>query len=60
MLWKVFLENVTEDKKLEGSSFFSYCKTEVGETSKIPKPFDDLVDAFFLNSLLQTTFNPQA
>lgn len=60
MLWQVFLENVTNDKNLEESSFFSYCKTEIGETSRVPKPFDDLVDAFFLNSLLQTTFNPQA
>lgn len=60
MLWKVFLENQIEDQKLESSSFFNYCKSEVGETSKIPKPFDDLVDAFFLNSLLQSKFNPQA
>lgn len=60
MLWKVFIDNNIEDKKLENSKLFDYCVNEIGEVSKIPKPFDDLVDAFFLNSLLQTLFNPQA
>ena len=59
-LWKVFLENVTKDQNLVNTEFFSFCVNEVGETSKIPKPFDDLVDAYFLNSYLQATFYPQA
>lgn len=59
-LWKVFLENVTNDQNLVSTEFFSFCVNEVGETSKIPKPFDDLVDAYFLNSYLQATFYPQA
>ena len=59
-LWKAFLENVTQDQTLGQTKFFSFCVNEIGETSKIPKPFDDLVDAYFLNSYLQATFNPQA
>lgn len=60
MLWKVFIDNNIKDQKLATSKLFNYCVDEIGEVSKIPKPFDDLVDAFFLNSLLQTLFNPQA
>ena len=60
MLWKVFIDNNIKDQKLASSKLFNYCVDEIGEVSKIPKPFDDLVDAFFLNSLLQTLFNPQA
>jgi len=59
-LWEVFLNNVTNDQNLVSTKFFSFCVNEVGKTSKIPKPFDDLVDAYFLNSYLQATFYPQA
>lgn len=59
-LWKVFLDNSIEDQILANSEFHSFCINEVGETSKIPKPFDDLVDAYFLNSYLQATFYLQA
>jgi len=52
-LWGKFLSNTLEDEKLEASDFLKFCQTEIGETTKIPKPFDDLVDAYFLNSLLR-------
>lgn len=58
-LWKVFLDNTIKDERLNTSEFYSYCCSEIGETSKIPKPFDDLVDAYFLNNLLQSLFNLQ-
>lgn len=56
-LWEAFLDNVNQDKKLESTPTFSFCKNEIGKISKIPKPFDDLVDAYFLNAYLQATFN---
>ena len=59
-LWEAFLNNVNDDPKLEAAPTFSFCKNEIGKVSKIPKPFDDLVDAYFLNAYLQATFNPQA
>lgn len=52
-LWKRFLDNELKDEKLEASHFLKFCQTHIGEASKIPKPFDDLVDAYFLNHLLR-------
>lgn len=54
-LWKKFLINVLEDSNLYQSQFFSFCQNEIGEVKKIPKPFDDLVDAYFLNHLVRST-----
>jgi len=54
-LWKVFIENGTgTDEIIKDSEFLLFCVNEIGETTKIPKPFDDLVDAYFLNSYIQT------
>ena len=54
-LWKVFIENGTgTDEIIRDSDFLLFCVNEIGETTKIPKPFDDLVDAYFLNSYIQT------
>lgn len=52
-LWEKFLQNELKDEQLEASEFLQFCQTQIGETSKIPKPFDDLVDAYFLNHLLR-------
>ena len=54
-LWEKFLVNVLEDSDLATSPFFNFCQKEIGETKKIPKPFDDLVDAYFLNHLVKST-----
>lgn len=54
-LWKKFLINVLEDSILSQSQFFNFCQNEIGEVKKIPKPFDDLVDAYFLNHLVRST-----
>ena len=52
-LWEVFINNSTGEKFLEGTNFWQFAKTvEFGKS--IPKPFDDLVDAFYLNSLMRT------
>jgi hypothetical protein len=59
-LWKVFLSNINNDQNLAKSETYQFCLGEIGETQKIPKPFDDLVDAYFLNAYLQATFQPQA
>ena len=49
-LWDVFVENRTEESFLEENNFWKFSKNlEVGKS--VPKPFDDLVDAFYLNSL---------
>jgi hypothetical protein len=54
-LWKVFIEGGTgTDEIVRASDFLLFCVNEIGETLKIPKPFDDLVDAYFLNSYVQT------
>lgn len=47
-LWVKFLENVLNDSALENSELFSYCKSNIGPIKKVPKPLDDLVDAYFL------------
>lgn len=59
-LWLKFLENFLDDKELEKSSLLKYCKEEIGEVKKVPKPMDDLVDAYFLNHLARTLFYPEA
>lgn len=52
-LWDVFINNSTSEKFLEETKFWKFAKTvEFGKS--IPKPFDDLVDAFYLNSLMRT------
>jgi hypothetical protein len=50
-LWVKFLENYLEDEYLNDSSLLSFCKSSIGIVSKVPKPMDDLVDAYFLNHL---------
>lgn len=59
-LWLKFLENVLEDPALENSELHKYCIDNIGEVKRVPKPLDDLVDAYFLNHLARTLFNPQA
>ena len=53
-LWLAFLNNVLENQELAKSPFYKYCVSEIGEVTKVPKPFDDLVDAWFLNHYLKT------
>lgn len=53
-LWKAFLDNVLESEELGKTDLFAYCRSEIGEVTKVPKPFDDLVDAWFLNHYLLT------
>ena len=52
-LFEAFVENKIGDKNLEKSPFFKWI---LGEDfgSKIPKPLDDLVDAFFLAAMIST------
>ncbi len=53
VLWDVFTENRTGEDFLEKTNFWNFAKNlEVGKS--VPKPFDDLVDAFYLNSLLRS------
>jgi hypothetical protein len=59
-LWTKFLENVLSDLDLENSSLLEFCKSEIGDVNKVPKPLDDLVDAYFLNHLARTIFYPEA
>ena len=59
-LWAKFLDNVLNDSVLETSSLLGFCKSNIGETKKVPKPLDDLVDAYFLNHLARTLFYPEA
>ena len=53
-LWTAFLNNVCESPELAKSPLFKYCVSEIGEVKKVPKPFDDLVDAWFLNHYLRS------
>ena len=59
-LWIKFLENVLVDKELETSSLLKFCRDNIGVVKNIPKPMDDLVDAYFLNNLARTLFYPKA
>jgi hypothetical protein len=50
-LFEVFFNNGIEDENLEKSPFYEWIKSqEFGK--KIPKPIDDLVDAFFLAAMI--------
>ena len=52
-LWVAFLNNIVESPELAKTSLFKYCVNDIGdEVKKVPKPFDDLVDAWFLNHYL--------
>lgn len=55
-LWIKFLDNFLEDKYLKDSSLLSFCQSSIGIVSKVPKPMDDLVDAYFLNHLSRFLF----
>ena len=59
-LWIKFLENVLVDKELESASLLKFCRDNIGVVKNIPKPMDDLVDAYFLNNLARTLFYPKA
>lgn len=59
-LWEVFLNNNIKDQYIETHAVYKYCVEEIGEVKKIPKPFDDLVDAYFLNCLVRDLSNSQA
>lgn len=52
-LFEAFLNNVNGDKNLEKSPFYKWILGEDFGT-KIPKPLDDLVDAFFLAAMIST------
>ena len=52
-LFEAFVENKIGDKNLEKSPFFKWILGEDFGT-KIPKPLDDLVDAFFLAAMIST------
>jgi len=50
-LFEAFLENRNGDKSLDKSSLFAWIlRQEFGK--KIPKPLDDLVDAYFLTAMI--------
>tara|TARA_R110002096_G_scaffold323462_3_gene517634 strand:+ start:953 stop:1612 length:660 start_codon:yes stop_codon:yes gene_type:complete len=52
-LWDAFVENRIQDENIKTSKFFNFCdKLIEPEDKKIPKPFDDLVDAYFLCNYL--------
>ena len=52
-LWDAFVENRIQDKNIQTSKLFKFCENLVDkESNKIPKPFDDLVDAYFLCNYL--------
>lgn len=52
-LWDIFCENQLSDASLSTNDVWTFANNlEVG--AKVPKPFDDLVDAYFLASYLST------
>lgn len=52
-LWDVFTQNTTGEDFLEETNFWNFSNSlEVGKS--VPKPFDDLVDAFYLNSFIRS------
>lgn len=60
-LWEKFINNSIKDTYISKSEIHSFCAGSIGkDTKKIPKPFDDLVDAYFLNHYLRTVFTTQA
>lgn len=56
-LFTAFINNSIEDKSLLKSQFYKKVSS-LKEENKIPKPVDDLVDAFFLAAMIskQTSF----
>jgi hypothetical protein len=46
-LWEAFKTNNLKDEKLKSSNVWKFA-TSLDVGTKIPKPFDDLVDAYFL------------
>lgn len=50
-LFEVFFNNGIGDKNLEKSPFYGWIKSQ-DFGKKIPKPIDDLVDAFFLAAMI--------
>ena len=50
-LFEVFFNNGIEDENLEKSPFYEWIKSQ-DFGKKIPKPIDDLVDAFFLAAMI--------
>lgn len=51
LLWDVFTENRLSDPNLESSELHKHIKSlEIGKS--VPKPLDDLVDAYFLASYI--------
>jgi hypothetical protein len=52
MMYEYFCQNTTKDPNLEKSSFWKWCVEQkfIGE---IPKPIDDLVDAYFISRSVQ-------
>ena len=52
-LWDAFVENRIQDENIKTSKLFNFCGDLVeSDDKKIPKPFDDLVDAYFLCNYL--------
>ena len=57
-LWDAFVENRIKDKNIQTSKLFKFCENLIEKDSnKIPKPFDDLVDAYFLCNYLCVNSN---
>lgn len=52
-LWDAFLGNVLNDEILAKHPLLDFCVKEIGPSKKIPKPFDDLVDAYFLTHFVK-------
>ena len=50
-LFEVFFNNGIGDENLEKSPFYEWIKSQ-DFGKKIPKPIDDLVDAFFLAAMI--------
>lgn len=51
-LCQSFLENVNGDPFLMKGELFHFVTSTVDSEKKIPKPLDDLIDAYFLSALL--------
>jgi hypothetical protein len=51
-LCQAFLNNVNGDAFLMKGELFHFVTTNVDSEKKIPKPLDDLIDAYFLSALL--------
>jgi hypothetical protein len=47
------MNNVLEDQVLAEHPLLDFCVKEIGPSKKIPKPFDDLVDAYFLTNFVR-------